>query len=105
MAASSSSTAKGASGRPEPAPGKKDHNKYRKEKPWDHDGIDHWTVPEWTGDMMKHSLVEESSFATLFPQYREKYLREVWPAVTKALEVSMERRERVSRAIGHASLA
>lgn len=24
--------------------GKKNHNKYRKEKPWDHDGIDHWKV-------------------------------------------------------------
>lgn len=23
---------------------KKNHNKYRKEKPWDHDGIDHWKV-------------------------------------------------------------
>lgn len=70
------------------APVVKNHNKYRRDKPWDHDGIEHWAVPEWDSSMMKHSLVEESSFATLFPQYREKYLREIWPAITKALDVS-----------------
>ena len=35
---------------------------------------------------MKHSLSEESSFAVLFPQYREKYIKEVWPHVKKALK-------------------
>lgn len=31
-------------------------------------------------------FTEESSFATLFPKYREKYLREVWSVVTQALD-------------------
>lgn len=31
-------------------------------------------------------ILEESSFCVLFPKYREKYLREVWPVVTKALK-------------------
>jgi|TARA_B110000967_G_scaffold156275_1_gene161225 ribosomal RNA assembly protein len=31
-------------------------------------------------------LLDESSFATLFPKYRETYLREVWPSVTRALK-------------------
>eukprot|EP00752_Nemacystus_decipiens_P002773 g2591.t1 len=66
--------------------GSKNHNKYRKDKPWDSASIDHWSIPDWKDDNMKSSLLEESSFATLFPKYREKYLREVWPIVTKALQ-------------------
>lgn len=66
----------------------KNHKKYRRDKPWDTDDIDHWKVEEFKDEDISNSLLEESSFATLFPKYREKYLREVWPIVTKALEVS-----------------
>ena len=38
---------------------------------------------------MKSPLLEESSFATMFPRYREQYLREVWPVVTKELDVKI----------------
>jgi ribosomal RNA assembly protein len=65
----------------------KNHNKYRKDKPWDTEDIDHWKLEEWNPDNLKGNLLEESSFATLFPKYREKYLRDVWPVVTKCLEV------------------
>ena len=49
--------------------------------------------PEITEDMkrpfqkgdMKHKLLEESSFAVLFPHYREKYLLEIWPRFEQAL--------------------
>lgn len=34
------------------------------------------------------SFLEESSFATLFPRYREAYIREAWPIVTRALAKS-----------------
>lgn len=61
--------------------------KYRKDKPWDHDGIDHWKpVPITEEDRPKGGLLlEESSFATLFPQYREHYLKQVWPDVKRIL--------------------
>jgi ribosomal RNA assembly protein len=52
----------------------------------DHDGIDHWKVEPFSKEDNPAGLLEESSFATLFPKYREKYLREVWPSVTRALK-------------------
>ena len=80
---------------------KKNHNKYRRDKPWDHEDIDHWKVQAWNslssttrgddgnddGDQLPGGhLLEESSFATLFPKYREAYLRQVWPVVTRQLD-------------------
>jgi len=65
---------------------KRKKDRYRKDKPWDSEEIDHWKLEPWKPELMPQPMAEESSFATLFPTYREKYLREVWPAVTKALK-------------------
>eukprot|EP00164_Ancoracysta_twista_P005111 GFYU01006965.1.p1 GENE.GFYU01006965.1~~GFYU01006965.1.p1 ORF type:complete len:378 (-),score=146.45 GFYU01006965.1:149-1282(-) len=65
---------------------KRKKDKYRRDKPWDHDGIDHWKEEPFEVKDDSAPFLEESSFATLFPQYREKYLREVWPLVTKSLK-------------------
>ncbi|KAF9649307.1 ribosomal RNA assembly protein mis3 [Thelephora ganbajun] len=75
----------------EAAPVVNKNKRHRKEKPWDTDDIDQgsalWKIdPFKPEDSKRGAFLEESSFATLFPKYREKYLREVWSAVTKALE-------------------
>ncbi|VDD76083.1 unnamed protein product [Mesocestoides corti] len=47
---------------------------------------DGWKEPKFNPEDNPHRrLYSQSSFSTLFPQYREKYLREVWPAVVKIL--------------------
>ena len=62
------------------------NKKYRKEKPWDNDPtLDKWKVDEFKPDDNPNGLLEESSFAVLFPQYREKYLKEIWPLVKKEM--------------------
>ena len=62
------------------------NKKYRKDKPWDNDPtIDKWKIEPFNPDDNPHGVLEESSFAVLFPQYREKYIKEVWPLVKKAL--------------------
>jgi len=83
---------------------KKNHNKYRRDKPWDNEEVlDHWDMNKYNrwkttteGDgadgeetmdrLPGGRLLEESSFATLFPKYREIYLRQIWPIVTRALD-------------------
>eukprot|EP00743_Colponemidia_sp_Colp-15_P002583 GILK01002798.1.p1 GENE.GILK01002798.1~~GILK01002798.1.p1 ORF type:complete len:380 (+),score=91.92 GILK01002798.1:50-1189(+) len=59
--------------------------KHRKPKPWDLPTIDKWKIDEFKPDDNPSGMIEESSFATLFPSYREKYLKEVWPHVKKVL--------------------
>jgi ribosomal RNA assembly protein len=63
------------------------NKKYRKDKPWDNDPtLDKFKIDPFNKGEMKGSLLEESSFAVLFPEYREKYMKEVWPYVKKALK-------------------
>ncbi|XP_045032375.1 KRR1 small subunit processome component homolog [Daphnia magna] len=49
--------------------------------------VNAWKIklPEFKQEHNPHGLLEESSFATLFPKYREVYLRECWPLVQKSL--------------------
>jgi len=42
-------------------------------------------IPDFKEEDNPHRLLEESSFATMFPKYREKYLKEYWPLIQKAL--------------------
>jgi ribosomal RNA assembly protein len=66
-------------------PEKSKNKAYRRDKPWDNDEIDHWAIQPVKAEDGLPPPVEESTFATLFPKYREKYLREIWPLVTSTL--------------------
>ncbi|XP_074660221.1 KRR1 small subunit processome component homolog [Tubulanus polymorphus] len=44
-----------------------------------------WKEPAFTAQDNPRGLATESSFATLFPKYREKYLQECWSLVKKTL--------------------
>ncbi|KAH0552986.1 ribosomal RNA assembly protein krr1 [Trichoglossum hirsutum] len=60
---------------------------HKLDKPWDTDDIDKWKIEPFTpADNAGGTFTEESSFATLFPKYREVYLKEAWPMITRSLE-------------------
>lgn len=61
---------------------------HNRDKPWDTDDIDKWKVDEFKPEDNASGLpfAEESSFMTLFPKYREEYLKSIWKNVTKALD-------------------
>ncbi|MCJ1292157.1 ribosomal RNA assembly protein krr1 [Xylographa carneopallida] len=59
---------------------------HKQEKPWDTEDIDKWKIdPFKPVDNAAGTFAEESSFATLFPKYREHYLKQAWPLITRAL--------------------
>ena len=63
------------------------NKRFRKDKPWDNDpNLDKFKIEKFSKGDMKNSLLEESSFAVLFPQYREKYIKEIFPHIKKSLK-------------------
>jgi ribosomal RNA assembly protein len=60
---------------------------HRKDKPWDNDPtLDKWQVEPFKPEDNPNGLVDESSFSCLFPHYREKYIKEIWPLVKNELK-------------------
>lgn len=62
---------------------------FRHQKSLDNLWLEQWKIEAYEapsdGAGQALPLLEESSFATLFPKYRETYLREIWSALTAAL--------------------
>ena len=53
----------------------------------DSEDIDHWKVDKYSEEDAKgNTLIDETVFTTLFPKYRETYLREWWPQVAEILK-------------------
>ncbi|XP_061950188.1 KRR1 small subunit processome component [Populus nigra] len=65
----------------------KHKGKHDKPKPWDEDpNIDRWKIEKFDPSWNQGGMVDVSSFSTLFPKYREKYLTDAWPMVKSALK-------------------
>eukprot|EP00667_Euglena_gracilis_P011416 EG_transcript_11668 len=45
-----------------------------------------WEIPKYTPEELKRCVVDETSFATIFPTYLETYLQKIWPAVQLVLQ-------------------
>lgn len=61
---------------------------HNRDKPWDTPDIDKWQIDEFKPEdnASGQPFTEESSFMTLFPKYRENYLRSIWSDVTNAMD-------------------
>ncbi|KAH9618569.1 hypothetical protein KSS87_014557 [Heliosperma pusillum] len=59
--------------------------KHDKDKPWDDPSIDHWKVDKFDPSWNESGMLDVSSFSTMFPRHKEKYLQDVWPTVKSAL--------------------
>ncbi|XP_050371907.1 KRR1 small subunit processome component homolog [Argentina anserina] len=61
--------------------------KHDKPKPWDDDpDIDRWKIEKFDPSWNEGGMLDVTSFSTLFPRYREKYLQDAWPSVKSALK-------------------
>ena len=57
------------------------------DKPWDTGDIDKWKIDKFEAtDNTGGTFSDESSFSVLFPKYREVYLKEAWPLITRSLK-------------------
>ncbi|PRQ40396.1 putative K domain, type 1 protein [Rosa chinensis] len=61
--------------------------KHDKPKPWDDDpNIDRWKIEKFDPSWNEGGMLDVTTFSTLFPRYREKYLQDAWPSVKSALK-------------------
>jgi len=67
-------------------PRQRQRKRVKPDMPWEDPNVDKWHIEPVTAENPLPPPLEESSFAVLFPKYREKYIRECWPLVTKTLK-------------------